>query len=520
MIHNKIFFSLTAAAFVMMAGTALAQTYIPSEPEDGGRVVAETTVVGKSGAIGTAQESSDCENAQGYGVTVRTTKEEKAYLFDKDGKPCEAAEVLYDGRMKLHRRPPPLSMDIAFVDGKGPLPGQQQEQLEAIAPENDPLFQSHTWDTKLQDKDVQRNIAILSGELDAMEKMDKANYEPDKDLKTSIQKWQEDYEKTRERRDALEESEYLLATIRDMRRVGNNDLMMEQYDTIEELKARLRQAEKRLEIQEGERQKLLEQLYNTEQEANAQRLLTVQEGEKLRQEIDDMRRRVKALDLSNRELKEDFVEKEKRYLERIAQLSSDLEIAEKSADRTRQEMVLAAAKKVAEAEKLAFQAKVAQKEAMQREARRLKNEGDAMIQRAKNIKAGRMIQVDGLGNVLDGMYAADLEELAKDPKYKDELYAMLPLESVPLVLHIEDEPLEVIFAKAFKEMEPIAGKWKVKWELSDEARVILEEKWSVTAEARFDDFLDYVKNQVKELHNFNLNFKRFDRNKLFVISDS
>ena len=143
-----------------------------------------------------------------------------------------------------------------------------------------------------------------------------------------------------------------------------------------------------------------------------------------------------------------------------------------------------------------------------------------MIQRAKNIKAGRMIQVDGLGNVLDGMYAADLEELAKDPKYKDELYAMLPLESVPLVLHIEDEPLEVIFAKAFKEMEPIAGKWKVKWELSDEARVILEEKWSVTAEARFDDFLDYVKNQVKELHNFNLNFKRFDRNKLFVISDS
>ncbi len=443
---------------------------------DGGITIVKTDTVGAASAIDVNNPTPDCAGNLGLGVWVESSQAQKAYLFDKNGNPCDKAKVIFNGRDKVHQRATPQDIGISFIDALGPLPAQQQQVLN-VAPIQ--LLDNYE--------------PVYEGEPDNFEKM--------------LDEWNND----RAQNSEIRQKEKLLADIRDVSRLSSRELIDDYQRKISELTVKLRQAEKKSDYQQNKERDLIAKLNAIQNKAESESIIYNNETAKLTGDLEKLRFRLKKTNEAKNKIRHQYSKREDIYKKHINEISTDLRDAEAQASSSRQAIVMEAAKRIAEAERLAYAARVVEKDAMEREASRLKREADTLMNRAINLGKGRQIILPGMTNIPDFQQQNTAET-------KDET-ARSPLESLPVVLREEDETLENIFNKALKSIQPKAGNWRIAWELSTDNMGIPLEEWSIVAETPFNEFLSYVAKKVKQTHNVQLKFERFDEHKLFVVSD-
>lgn len=464
----------------------------------GGIVVAEADAMGRMVRTPDVLTVPDCSGL-GVGVSVKGTTGDDYYLFDADGNPCEPAKTLFDGTTPKGKRQADPGVNIHFIDGLGPIPETEQIWTDRVIP------------VEVAPSEYPDEISVKTGTylLDATPDFALPPRDADK-LEEMVGEWKTEAQRSH----LMRESERLLQDLKDVRRLSTNELVAAHQEKIEELMAKLREAEQTVETQRDRQARLLEQMRHTRSYVDGERVQQVQEVERLQINAEQLSLRLQEMERANFEMQQRQNQKEKIYQQQIAELSGDLKAAERAADSVRNEMVLEAAQKIAEAERLAFEAKMAEREAMAREAQRLKQEADTIMMRAGSIQGGRSILLSGM---------EDIPDLSRPPHERGlpqkERAALVGLEQMPVTIHAEDKTLKNIFDNIFASLAPQIGEWKVAWELSPENMPLTEDTWTIAAEARFDEFLSYVENKIAEDRGIKLAFQRFDRNKLFVISD-
>ena len=474
--------------------------------EDSGVVIAETELTGPATALGNGGERPDCFGPA-LGVQVETAYEDEAYLFDSNGESCAAAQVMFDGGSPAGKWAAPSHIKINFNDALGPMLTEASTDVPKIRVTAGTLAPVTAEDFMLLPEATPEDPDVMPTEVAAQAQ--EFMPQPRAQLDGVIHAWEQARvaeQQEQARQQLLQKSEKLLAASRDLERLSDNDLIKLHQAKIQELMSGLREAQREAELERERRSYVQAQTEQLRVEEEGQTLAKQQQMAKWRTETEVLQARLREFEQANQRLAQEKARKEAAYEQKIADLAGDLNSAERRADSTRKELVLQAAAKIAEAEKLAFAARMAEKEAITNEAARLQQEGDELMQRAMELEHGRNVVVPRLQGVADAV--------AKPTKP-----APMPLASVPVVLHVKDQTLKDIISQVFAAAQPSAGPWMPDWQLQPEHAFILEEKWSVTVESRFAEFMDFVANKVAQTHGIDLAFRRFDQNRLFVISD-
>lgn len=482
---------------------------------DGGIVMAESDNLGQGGAVGKGGESSDCTASGGLGVTVQTSLEQQDYVYDSHGEPCQRAETMFDGRLvggKAQRAASP-DVKIDFLDRKGPLgvlantpAATGVDTRESTARFADELVSQPDALAPLETAD-QMPADIVAAATAA---------QPADPIKTTLSQWQKD-EQERVRRMVERE----MSTRRETARLGKD--YTEDFQTKEALAlaSRLREAERQAELQQqkyDDAQRRMEEMRGRLEQGQ---VTSSRNERELREQLDNLQ--VQNKDLMQRATRADKEQQliQQEYESKISGLKNNLNVAETEAASARQAAVLQAAQQIAEAEKLAYAARVAERQALEREAARLQEKADELATQARS-----------LPNTYDAPNDAGLKDAYAQLTRREQLFhqklARIPgepvaggdaLSQIQLVLNEKDKPLKDIFDQIFTDVAPQIGKWNLQWELSPGNAALASEAWTVTAETSFDDFLAYVTRKVREAHNVDLKFQRFDQNKVVVISD-
>ena len=502
-------------------------------PQDGGVVVAEAKIIDPDPRA--VHDHADCAGT-GVGIEVNSTTESDMWLLDANGQPCTKPQVLFDGSSPVAARPPlKQGIEIALhnpfspreVDRRTPVPpmeGGAPETPMAFAPTSPEEYVYTAGEQPPQPPQMMAEEPVAYEAIDTLYTAGEAGEIQDP-LTSAVREWKGATPAHQAARREQAKADFL-NDLADAQKYASGQLAIEYQRQVDELAKRLREAEMRSEIQTQQHERLIGRLKSTESKTEADRAhWRVQERE-LREKRASTEQEVTELKALNQRATMDYARREQEYQRKIAQLTSDLQAAEQRASTARQDMVLEAAKKIAEAERLAFAARMAKKDQMERQAMRLKLEGDMMLKRANDMSQGRSIMVPGMAEEFNETFPSGSELAALQPQAAPvtktkvtDPFKVPPLGEVPVVVHAEDKNLEEIFTQIFTDLQPVMGPWTVVWELSGNNRALLEEKWSVTAETTFDDFLAFVRGRMAELHRVQLKFSRFDQSRRFVISD-
>jgi DNA repair exonuclease SbcCD ATPase subunit len=415
---------------------------------------------------------TDCAGP-GLDVTIETVQNEKKYLFDNAGHPCNPSTVVYDGNVPNAQRPQPLdpNVGITFHDKLGPLHDDRLAPAPVIKVTTSggliPVSGTAVQPAKREDDNLMKTLNAWQGER-----------------KTMLQKHAE-HEKL-----AADEA------ARQIARVGQAQNSVEQQKQVNMLLGQLRETERKLQFEQKNNQATIEeQAAQTDVAQSAiRRFQTDQED--LKSQLAATQARLAEVENVSQQLAANNARQRDDYQKQLVAMSSDIKSAEAKADQSRQQLIFAAAKKVAEADELARAASLSAADSKAREAARLKAEADASLDAALDLTA-------------DGR-PRGLPNPAKAP---------LALADVPVVVHQKDQPLDVIVAAILAQAESQSGKWTADWQLSKDAQYILKEKWSLTAEAPVRALLQNLTTQVKTTHNLNLKFTQFGQSRLLVITD-
>ncbi|PIZ30670.1 MAG: hypothetical protein COY40_04135 [Alphaproteobacteria bacterium CG_4_10_14_0_8_um_filter_53_9] len=451
---------------------------VPSAGDEGVVIATTSMVPGVSETRTYTGTPADCDGP-GLGIKVEGTTGTEQELYDASGEPCEAAEVMFDGRTPTGSRPADPTIQIGFNDKYGPLPESKMQRLPS-EPRTGDTFTSG-------DKPLLVTVPSAPAMQAQPEHMPAPKPDP---LLATLQRW--------EGVDNLAARESARAAARDLNNIVENRSANTEENAMLKLQARLREAERRVQEEERRRQEVAKLSSTKRAEAKA-------ELDKWEQEQQDLKAQIMALELrathfasENQRLAAEKEQQAKQYQAKIGTLSSDLRAAERQAEATRNKLILQAAAKIAEAEQLANAAKLQEQEIKLREAARLKTEAEDMMNRALAIKAG------------EGMFAPqDIKPSA----------APMPLSQVPVVLHARDKTLEELVQEILKKAAAQGGEWSSDWQLSKQNNYILNEKWSLTAEAPVAALLQQLAEQVKQTHKINLTFTQFSTSRLLVITD-
>lgn len=95
-----------------------------------------------------------------------------------------------------------------------------------------------------------------------------------------------------------------------------------------------------------------------------------------------------------------------------------------------------------------------------------------------------------------------------------------PLHDVRVALDMENVTIRQAFDSIISGAAPKAGPWKVRWQLAEENRYLLDELMNITAETTVDEFLAYMTEKVVNMSGVKLNTKVFNIGRVIVISDT
>jgi hypothetical protein len=101
----------------------------------------------------------------------------------------------------------------------------------------------------------------------------------------------------------------------------------------------------------------------------------------------------------------------------------------------------------------------------------------------------------------------------------EEVAPLPPFADLPVQIAVRNVPLKNVMEQVFSDLSAAIGHWEISWELNGRNLGIKEDQWTVRAETTLGEFLDYVAARVKEVHGVDISFERFDKSRIFVISD-
>ncbi|GEM_PF-5992368 len=496
--------------------------------DDGGIVLASTSVVGKAAATENTLSPSDCESDFGLGVSVDTSTQKTDYLFDRDGQPCERADIMFDGKRKVFTRATPPGINIDFIDpfAEKLIPNEPVIGDEvAMVPEGamatpDQVAGLPAPDTHAElAESADQMPAEIATAADAMRdgKQQKINNQ----LSSTIKNWRANEDRER----LIRETEQILADVRTVKRLATLEQMRQQQDQILELTALLREAERKAQLQKKQRDDLQAAVSKKTNMLENERTITGLENNRLREQVEQLQARIDDFDRYNQKLKSKYETRQSELQHQIATLSADLKETESQAKAARQAAVLQAAQQIAEAERLAYAAQISQRQQLEMEAQRLQMEASKLAGKAQSLpnKIPETVGPEGLDQVYASIVSgrikdADVERLARIV-VNGEATAQ-SLGDAKVALNVEDMPLRDVFALIAADVEGEVGAWRVSWQLHPKIEHIADEKWTVTAEATVDEFIAYVAKKVQDIHNIKLSFKMFGKNRVVIISDS
>lgn len=525
---------------------------------DQGAVVLDGKLVGVTNAKAADLSTSDCSEGKGFGVQMDAITGDKKYLYDRDGEPCNHSKTLFNGQMKVHQRAADPNVNIAFIDKYGKLPEKDDYMSIAIndvidltqVPNETPEDAAMAPYTGAERMTIEYEGGVVPAHTEEPYKVKNRQYderfEPtqlteqgsrvagqvsDAELSGTINRWKED----QAHQEIVLEAEKLLAGVRNLSRQSSDELLKEHQNQIRELLIQLRGAEKVIEYQKEKERRLREEVENNYRNLVAEKRDKELVQRKAAQVIAQKEQRALEYEQIANNIKRRTFEKNEAHKQQMDALRQDLAKAEIGASATRQKMILEAAKKIAEAEAIASAARLSKREAMEREANRLSVDAANVMARAMQIDAGEKIVVPAFDNLRKFEVPAEqykkrimmLEErlaALEVPKVSEGDVTMTdapthPMEENNVVLKAEDETLDSIMKTTLKQLSDRIGDWNVEWRLSKKNASLPNDKWTVIAEARFDEFLAYVQEKVKQTHGADLTFRRFDNGRLFVITD-
>ncbi len=523
-----------------------------------GIVMLDGELVGITNAKASDFSTSDCEGGKGFGIEMDATTGDKKYLYDRDGEPCAHSKTLFDGMTKAGQRAADPSVNIAFIDRHGKLPEKDDfmnlvvEDLvdmdavphetpedAAMAPYSgaermtveyeqgvQPAHSDGQYRVKGQkyDERFEPTQLMANGERVAGQLSDAA-------LAGTINRWKED----QAHQEIVTEAEKLLAGVRNLSRKSSDELLKEHQKQIQALLVQLRGAEKVIEYQKEKERRLRQEIEQGYRDLVAEKRDKELVQRKAEQSLAQKEQRALEYEQIAQNLKRRTLEKNQAHQQQMEALRQDLAKAEIGASETRQKMILEAAKKIAEAEAIASAARLSKRDAMEREANRLSIDASHIMRRAMEIDAGEKIVVPAFDSLKK--FEVPAEQYQKRIMMLEERLAALetpqtqvgevvmsdapthPMEENSVVLKAEDQTLDHIMKNTLQQLSDRIGDWNVEWRLSKKHASIPQEKWTVIAEARFDEFLAYVQEKVKQTHGASLTFRRFDNGRLFVVTD-
>lgn len=494
---------LALAASTLLAGCAVPHASRPTAFEaprlsDEGVVIAESALVtGVSKGNSITGSTDDCVGP-GLGVTVGTTRGDDRFLFDKNGEPCESAELVFDGRSQVNQRQSDPAISLKFFEGKPSRAGDLPD-LEPV-----PTI-------RLKSELLPQGTALAQTEMAAIEpaagpakagapvpatpapvQMAAAS-RPDPVLAT-LASWQ-----NQDTVYAARSEEATAAAERNLAHIVKGNRVETEQETMSKLMAQLRERERQVQEEQRRHAETLERAQRSRDVTVAARTQWQQKEGELESQLKATQQRLAQVEQLAQRLNAEKAHKEKAYQEKIHTLSSDLKAAEQQADISRRELILQAAAKIAEAEQLASAAKIQEQQIKLREAARLKAEAETMMDRALAMNAGQNVLVNGVG---------------APPAVP------LQLMDTPVAVVANGKTLPEILTDVLKQAAPQAGPWKADWQLAAANKKLLADKWSLTAEAPVEQVLAQLNQQVKAAYGFPLLFTQFGQSQLLVVTEA
>ncbi|MEC9291642.1 MAG: hypothetical protein VX730_04495 [Pseudomonadota bacterium] len=470
----------------------------------GGILVAESEIVEYEHS---KTEYKDCDNTLPLEIAVQSSTSRHAELYESAREHCGHAEIIFDGQTPEGQRSADPAIQIKFTDFKGaPIQSQTKSKNIVIALEGEEAVLPSDFSLKPQTQAAKVQIARNTA---------------DPYTKT-VSDWQENRERTL----LLKESEKLLANVRDLDRMKDTAIIAAHQKEIQRLLAKLRNLEVEDESKQERNEEALAMLDKTRLESEARRRQQEQEHSHLRSKLEEQAARIIELEKQKQAMDHQMARKQDVYTQQLERLSTDLKIAEAMAEKGRQELVLEAASKIAEAERLAFAAKMQEKASMEREAERLRDEADSIMARAHTLSGGRQIIIPGLTPLSKTVFNRSEAKLLSGTTALVNEWTDIPLvdrqgnlrlEDIELAIYEEDKTIPEILESVFTAINTRAPGWRTQFELPENRKYVLEEKWTIAAESRLDELLSYIANRVKTEHGVQLSFQQFDATQLLLV---
>ncbi|TKW60935.1 MAG: hypothetical protein DI628_08610 [Blastochloris viridis] len=501
-------FLLALTASTLLAGCAVPHTasgptaFEAPRLSDEGVVIAESTLVtGVSKGNSITGGTDDCVGP-GLGVTVGTTRGDDRFLFDKNGEPCDSAEMLFDGRSQVNQRQGDPAITLKFFDGKsakttGDLPDLQPVPTIQLKSELLPQGGKAVAQTDFSAIEPAAGPAKLSANgtvpaTPAPVQVAAVN-KPDPVLAT-LASWQ-----NQDTVYAARSEEATAAAERNLNNIVKGNRSNSEQETMSKLMAQLRERERQVQEEQRRHTETLERAQRNRDITVAARNEWQQKESELEGQLKATQQRLAQVEQLAQRLNAEKANKEKAYQQQINTLSSDLKVAEQQADVSRRELILQAAAKIAEAEQLASAAKIQEQQIKLREAARLKSEAETMMDRALAMNSGKNVLVNGVG---------------APPAVP------LQLMETPVTVVANGKTLPEILSDVLKQAAPQAGAWKADWQLAAANKKLLSDKWSLTAEAPVEQVLAQLNQQVKDAYGFPLLFTQFGQSQLIVVTEA
>ncbi len=95
----------------------------------------------------------------------------------------------------------------------------------------------------------------------------------------------------------------------------------------------------------------------------------------------------------------------------------------------------------------------------------------------------------------------------------------MDLRQYKVVLHQDNQTLEELLADILKRAEPFTGPWQVRWKITEPNRDLMQERFSLDAEAPFEEFISYLAQYIVNDRGVKLSVSLFDSERIIVISD-
>lgn len=465
----------------------------PKRGDEGVVIASSRMITGVTDPTASTITPNDC-HGPGLGVEVEGSFTDNKYLYDANGEPCDIAQTLFDGRTKVDQRAADPAITLTFHADKSLAPEEEEParpaaQTAAVATSPTTPQTIGAPAGKLAEPTTATPPARVVAEV--------APSKPDP-LMVQLSAW-----KAQDRAAILRTEEATAAAKRNMESLAQENRTGLQEEYIAQLSAKLRERERQIEEEQRRHTDTLARAAQNRDQTSAAKAELEKQQTSLQTELESTRTRLKQFEELTAQLQAEKTEKEQAYQSKIKDLSSNLKVAEQQADASRRELVIEAAAKIAQAEQLAHLANVQEQEAKLREAERLKVEAEVMMDRALALRAGESVQsVLAKGTVS----ATNVEQV--------------PLEQAVVNIHAKNQPLEDLLATILKQAEPQAGKWAADWQLSGKSQYILQEKWSLTAEAPVQQILLQLATQVAQAHKIPLTFTQFAKSRLLVVTDT